>query len=138
MSLLRQRPGFDDFFNAISRSRGNELWEIVKPMMHQKSSRDWEDLFELVQEAHKLALMMYSGAEEYKFETPTIGQRFQRATMIQRDPWTNVNPPEQLEASGATVRLGITPHVTIRSNNAAGHVRSATVLPAQVLIKTGS
>ena len=47
-------------------------------MMHQKTSRDWDDLFDLMVKAHELAETMYSGSEEYRFEFPVMGQRFRQ------------------------------------------------------------
>ncbi|ETI23917.1 hypothetical protein G647_05724 [Cladophialophora carrionii CBS 160.54] len=133
---IKANPNFPAFVQSIARSRGNELWGILKPMMHQKTSRDWEDLYELMLKAHELAEMMYSGAEEYKFDFPAMGQRFQKDTMEPRDPYRNILTPDQLEQLGATVRLGMTPLITSRTSTAAGYVNSAQVMKAFVLLKT--
>lgn len=135
MQKLKQNRNFENHVNNLSRIRGNELWSILKPMMHQKTSRDWDDLYTLMLEAHSLAQLMYSGSEEYRFDYPVMGQPFRRDTMDPRDPFKNIHPPEQLEANGATVRLGITPHIVCRTSTSAGHVRSITMLKALVLIK---
>jgi hypothetical protein len=133
---LTVNPNFDGYVNNIARNRGNELWAVLKPMMHQKTSRDWEDLHDLMIRGHELAQTMYSGSEEYKFDFPVIGQRFREDSMEPREPYRNILSSSQLEAMGATVRLGMTPLITARTSTAAGHVNSTQILKAMVLLKT--
>jgi hypothetical protein len=133
---IKSNPNFHVFIQSLSRSRGNDLWAILKPMMHQKTSRDWDDLYELMLKAHELAEMMYSGSEEYKFDFPMMGQPFRQDFMEPRDPFKNVRTPSQLQAMGATVRLGMSPLITGRTSTADGHVNSTQVLKAFVLLKT--
>ncbi|KIX07390.1 uncharacterized protein Z518_02043 [Rhinocladiella mackenziei CBS 650.93] len=135
MASLKHNPNFRGFVDKLSRARGNELWAILKPMMHQKSSRDWEDLLSLMVEAHHLAQLMYTGVDEYRFDTPQVGAHFKADTMEQREQFKNINPPQQLEAMGVTVTLGMTPHITARRSTPDGHVRSSTVVKAFVTIK---
>ncbi|EXJ68456.1 uncharacterized protein A1O5_08248 [Cladophialophora psammophila CBS 110553] len=132
---LKMNPHFQNFVNNIARSRGNEIWKVLKPMMHTKTSRDWDDLHELMINAHQLAQMMFSGSEEYKFDFPVMGQLFSNSWMEPRDPFRNFHSPEQLEAMGATVRLGITPLISVRSSTPSGHVKSCCIVKAFVLIK---
>ncbi|OAG42062.1 hypothetical protein AYO21_03797 [Fonsecaea monophora] len=132
---LKTNPNFQNFVNNIARVRGNEIWKVLKPMMHSKTSRDWDDLYELMINAHQLAQTMFSGSEEYKFDFPVMGQAFQKAWMEPRDPFKNVHTPEQLEAMGATVRLGITPLISVRTSTQGGLVRSCTILKSFILLK---
>ncbi|KIY02106.1 uncharacterized protein Z520_02244 [Fonsecaea multimorphosa CBS 102226] len=132
---LKTNLNFQTFVNNIARTRGNEIWRVLKPMMHSKTSRDWDDLYELMINAHQLAQMMFSGSEEYKFDFPTMGQLFSKDWMELRDPFKNVHTPEQLEAMGATVRLGFSPCISVRTSTPGGLVKSCTILKAFVLIK---
>ncbi|OAP56082.1 hypothetical protein AYL99_09261 [Fonsecaea erecta] len=132
---IKMNPNFQNFVNNIARTRGNEIWRVLKPMMHTKTSRDWDDLYELMINAHQLAQMMFSGSEEYKFDFPTMGQLFQKDWMEPRDPFKNVHTPEQMEAMGATIRLGITPLISVRTSTPEGLVKSCIILKAFVLIK---
>lgn len=134
MASLNQRPDFESFVSTLARTRGNELWAIVKPMMHAKTSRDWDDLHTLVVEAHHLAKLMYSGQDQFRYEMPSVNQPFRKEAMLPKDPYPNIHTLEQLEARGTTVRLAITPHVIARTHTAEGHVDEATVLPAFVFI----
>lgn len=136
MDKLGRNPHFQSFVSNIARTRGNELWGILKPMMHHKTSRDWDDLFHLMLETHDLARMMFSGSEEYKFDFPILGQPFRAAIMIPRDPYKNVKAVEELEAERVTVRLGITPIVTVRTSTAAGYVDSIMAQKANVFLNT--
>lgn len=137
MATLKQNPRFESFLLQLSRTRANQLWLELQTMMHQKSSRDWDDLLSLVTEAHRLALLMYSGADEYRYEMPQYGQPFRRDGMESKDPQHNMHEPEDLEAMGATVRLAFTPHVGVRTSLPNGHVTSRTLLRAYVLVKVG-
>ncbi|EXJ90112.1 hypothetical protein A1O3_03181 [Capronia epimyces CBS 606.96] len=137
MAVLQQNPRFETFLLKLARDRGNMLWPDLQMMMHQKSSRDWDDLLSLMTEAHRTALLMYSGPDEYRYEMPQHGQPFTKETMEPRDSYMNGHTPEQLEAMGTTVRLAFTPHVTVRTNLPNGHVTSRTLLPAYVLLKVG-
>jgi hypothetical protein len=133
---IKSNPNFQGFVHNVARTRGNGLWAILKPMMHQKTSRDWDDLYQLMLKAHELAEVMYSGSEEYKFDFPVLGQPFRKDSMEPRDPFRNILTPEQLEAMGASVRLGMTPLISARTSSAAGHVTSCQILKAFVLLKT--
>ncbi|KAK5047516.1 hypothetical protein LTR84_006613 [Exophiala bonariae] len=134
---LKQRPDFENFLQTRARQRGNELWAILKPMMHQKTSRDWDDLLVLMIEAHRAAAYMFTGAEEYRFDLPNCGALYVPETMLTRDIFPNVKSEQQLVAERAQVRLAITPHLTVRSSDSEGHVISSTVVPASVLLKVG-
>lgn len=134
---LKQRPDFEQYVQTLARLRGNEIWAILKPMMHQKTSRDWEDLMQLMVEAHQAAAFMFTGAEEYRFDLPVCGALYAPQRMVTRDVFPNVKSAEQLVAERAQVRLAITPHLTVRSCDSEGHVASATVVPASVLLKVG-
>jgi len=138
MLKLRQRPDFEQYCGVLAHQRGNQLWAIIKPMMHQKTSRDWDDLYLLMVEAHNAAALMFSGSEEYRFELPVTGTLFEPKTMVCRDTYQNIKSQDQLVAERALVRLSISPHVTVRKTSPGGHVSSATVVPASVLLKVGN
>jgi hypothetical protein len=133
---LRSDPRFVNFSNGLAKTRGNELWKTLKPMMHQKTPRDWDDLFELITDAQGLAQVVFNGTDEYGYSFPHLNQPFKIATMQPRDPFQNIHPPEQLEAMGVTVKLGATPLITLRTNAADGKSISETVVKANVLLKT--
>ena len=103
--------------------------------MHKKTTKDWDDLLLLVQEAHKLADMMFSGPNEYRLEFVGIGKPFQQSTMNSRDPFVQGASNSDLEKAGAIVRLGISPFVTFRSNNAEGTIGGGNVMQADVLVR---
>lgn len=92
---------------------------------------------QLMVEAHRAAAFMFTGAEEYRFDLPVCGALYAPQRMVTRDVFPNVKSAEQLVAERAQVRLAITPHLTVRSCDSEGHVASATVVPASVLLKVG-
>lgn len=134
MSVLQKRQGFEGYVNYLARDRGNQLWKILSPMMHTKTACDWEDLYTLMVEAHTLAQMMYSGADQYRFETPQGNQPFDKAVMVPKDP-SLANMEDQLQARGARVKLGITPHVICKTSTPLGLVSETTILRAYVLME---
>ncbi|EXJ95124.1 hypothetical protein A1O1_00243 [Capronia coronata CBS 617.96] len=138
MAVLKQNPNFEAYLQHLARTRGNELWADLQTMMHQKTSRDWDDLLSLMIEAHRLAALMYSGPNEYRYEMPQYGQPFSKEAMEPKDTHPNVQGPEKLEEMGATVRLAFTPHVILRTSLPNGHVTSRTLLRAYVLLKVGN
>jgi len=103
--------------------------------MHRKTTKDWDDLLLLMQEAHKLADVMFSGPDEYRLEFIAIGEPFQQSTMNSRDPFVQGASNSDLEKAGAVVRLGISPFVTFRSNNAEGTIGGGNVMQADVLVR---
>ena len=131
---LRNHPGFADFFNQLCRNRGNDLWAMVKPLMHQKTTKDWDDLFTLMQAAHKLAGAMYCGPNEWRFDFPEAGTAFRQDTMINKDRlYTGVSGAE-LERRGATIKLAYAPTLALRSS-ANGNINTCKVFMANVLLK---
>ncbi|KAI1610118.1 hypothetical protein EDD37DRAFT_653404 [Exophiala viscosa] len=135
MSVLQKKPGFDGFVNHLARDRGNQLWQIINPMMHERSSCDWEDLHLLMTEAHTLAQLMFSGADQYRFETPNGNDMFNKTTMVPRfsEPSKGMQA-EQLEARGMRIKLALTPEVICKTSTPLGLVSETTILQAYVLI----
>jgi len=131
-------PDWEVKFHRLCKQRGNELWGILKPMMHIKTACDWDDLYALMIEAHQLAALMYSGAEEYQFVFPVIGTRFDKTIMASKDIAFSHFTSEELEARAAMVKLCITPQVLVRINTQAGTVNSSTLVQACVLLQLGN
>jgi len=132
---MKTRPDFIAHVREKAQIRGNELLKVLSKMMYQKTSREFQDMFDLMLNAHELAEMMYSGAAaEYKFVFPEIGDRFRTDYMHPRDPFPNIRSPEELQQMGATVKLGVTPHITSRITTEQGQVHETLVLKAFVLM----
>lgn len=103
--------------------------------MYVKTARDWDDLYTLMLEAHNIAGQMYNTSEEYKFTFPNVGDPFKKDTMHANDPSTSQYTNAELEAQGAKVRLGISPHVGVRVSNSNGDVIAGNALMAVVLLR---
>ena len=132
ITQLARHTKFEDYLQHVARERSSQLWAVVKPMMHQKTARDWEDLLTLVTEAHKIAVKMFSCADEFRFEIPPVGTQFQPEIMMARD---HHQGDQQQDRGTPTIRLGITPHVTVRSYSPEGHLKTSTVISASVLLR---
>jgi len=102
--------------------------------MHVKTSRDWEDLHFLIIEAHKLAERLFMKSDEYRFDFPNINERYSRLTMVSREPHIQQFSPDELERR-ATVKLGVSPAVMVRTNTQDTISSPAMVQPAHVILK---
>ncbi|KAL6252714.1 hypothetical protein RBB50_000433, partial [Rhinocladiella similis] len=135
---LGQNVQFQRFVDKLAQNRGNELWEVVLPLMHTKTSRDWEDMASLMKEAHRLAIMMFSSTDQYRFEMPGGSALFKKNAMVvvSKQTLPNGTTPDQLEAKGARVKLGISPQVVVKTSTPMGLINEKTVVPAKVLMDT--
>ncbi|KIW18978.1 hypothetical protein PV08_03267 [Exophiala spinifera] len=137
MRELRQNVQFKRFVDKLTQDRGNELWELMAPLMHTKTSRDWDDMATLMEEAHRLAIMMFSGTDQYRFEVKEGGSFFKKAAMAVVSRQTlpdGTTTPDQLEARGARVKLGVSPQVVVKNSTPMGLINERTVVPAKVLV----
>jgi hypothetical protein len=132
-NLVRQKTGFKAFFYQRCRDRGNDLWAIIKPMMHVKTSKDWDDMMLLMIEAHNLSLDMHCGAYEWRLAHCKVGDTFRQETMVNKDAFMR-QTPGQLEAGRAMVKLGVSPLVDLRHYKAV-QVEACNVQKAMVLTK---
>ena len=137
VSEFKTQAAFQPFLESLSRDRGNILWSVVQPMMHQRTSCDWEDLYHLLIEAHKVALSMYAGAVEYRFDFAESGHRYDKETMQCMVKHLEHLTPQELEERLAIVTLGATPCVIVRSNSKDGNVTTGTIAKGMVLVKLG-
>lgn len=81
--------------------------------MHEPSENAWNDLVALVSDAHTLALKMFSGPHEFKYEYASTNDTFNPNFMVNRDT-TIVGDPQMLMRNQYRVKLGINPTITFR------------------------
>jgi hypothetical protein len=108
---LLDAQGFKEWFQQLCRSKGNELWKLVKPMMHQKTTNDWNDMYALMYGCHKLAVEMILSGKEFTFESVDIQARFNPGNMINKEGTMMGISGEDLARRGTVVKLGITPKI---------------------------
>lgn len=135
VSRMTNDESFDAFFTQLCRDKGNELWKLVKPMMHQKTTNDWSDMHALMHECHRLAINMILSCHEFTYEDVDMQSRFNPATMINTDQCMMGLSGEDLVHRGAVVKLGVTPKVYGRSYDLNGGVNQGLVYRATVLTK---
>ena len=126
---------FEAFFYKICKDRGNDLWAIIKPMMHQKTSKDWEDMMMLMVEAHNVAGMMLGGPYEWRFDFNNVKDPFRQRSMMCKDPFMKAISPEEKERKGAVIRLAVSPLVGFRTYKPNSGMEASNVLGAFVLTK---
>ena len=133
--VLMSAQGYRDWFQYVSRKKCGELWSTIKPMMHQKTANDWNDLYTLIEDCHKLAVEMIASANEFTFEVVDIQTRFDPRTMLNKEQTMAGMSADDLARRGAVVKLGITPAVRARGYAEGGSVSEALLYPAMVLTK---
>jgi hypothetical protein len=112
---IRDHPNFQRFLDTLVRNQGNKLWAIVKPLMHQTTTMDWEDLSLLMREAYTVAGDMAASPYEWRFDYAEVGTPYD-TTMVNKDPYARGNDDE-IARRGLVVRLGIAPAVYYRDNS---------------------
>ncbi|KAK2762218.1 hypothetical protein FQN54_001228 [Arachnomyces sp. PD_36] len=115
---MRRKPGFDEFLQRRIHENAIKCWNLVAPLMHEVTDNAWEDLLALVTEAHTLALKMYSGPHEFKFEYANTNDLFDPKFSVNRDQQIT-SDTQALVRGQFRVKLGITPTITFR-NYASG------------------
>lgn len=132
---LMSAQGFTEWFQQHCRDNGNELWKLIKPMMHQKTTNDWNDMYALMHDANKLAVEMILSTNEFTFENVDIHTRFDPGSMINKESTMMGMSGEDLARRGAVVKLGVTPKVRARGYTSKGNTNEGLVYPATVLTK---
>ena len=123
VSEITTKPGFNELFQRRVQEHTNAVWELVGPLTHETSENAWNDLFDLVVDAHKLALRMYSGPNEFKLDFAGTNELFNPNFMVNRDSYIT-GDPQLLMRNHNRVKLAITPLTTFRHNaTAAGNVQ---------------
>ena len=130
-----KKNSFLAFLETRIRSQCDKLWSILRPLMHQATARDWEDLADMMRQAYYLASDMATTPYLWRFEFAAIGARFQSPAMVSRDPYVMVASDEELAKKGYPVRLGYVPAVILRDNE-AGVVRIANITRQKVILKS--
>lgn len=111
---IRSEPDFAVRLDALVKNQTAQLWLIVKPLMHQQTARDWEDLAALMYETYSIATDMASTPYEWRYDFAPIASPY-NTSMINRDPYLR-GREEDLVRQNVVVRLGLRPAVYLRDN----------------------
>jgi len=111
---IRSEPDFAVRLDALVKNQTAQLWLIVKPLMHQQTARDWEDLAALMYETYSIATDMASTPYEWRYDFAPIASPY-NTSMINRDPYLR-GREEDLVRQNVVVRLGFRPAVYLRDN----------------------
>jgi hypothetical protein len=125
-------PEFAVLLDALVKNQAAQLWLIAKPLMHQQTPKDWEDLLALMYETYSIATDIASTTYEWRYDFAAIGSPY-HTNMINRDPFLRGND-EDLVRQNAVVRLGIRPAVYVRDSK-DGVLLVAQLTQHHVLVK---
>lgn len=135
---LKLLSNYGDFMQTRINKRSAELWEMVHPLIHQQNPGDWEHMYLLVQEAHRLAELQVSDLAEHRLFFAKVNDKFELETMINMDEKYKHLRPYDIMANGGLIRLGAIPKVVCRITDAKGLEDIKTVTKAGVLLKIQS
>jgi hypothetical protein len=130
---IRSKLDFAIRLDELVKSQAAKLWAIVKPLMHQQTVRDWEDLNLLMYQAYSVASDMASAPYEWRFDFAPIGSPYD-TSMINKDPFLR-GPDEDVARQNVVVKLGYSPAVFLRDSK-DGVVMIAQLTRHQVLVKS--
>ena len=126
LRMLQGRAGFENCFMDVARQNGNLLFNVLTPLRYGNSARTWDDMYELIQSAHRLALAMYTSGNEYRFDFPQANDPYDPHHMINRN-----HRPLAIGVTQCYVSLSASPRVTMRTLSDGAkeaHIRKADVL----------
>src|SRR5438034_2126965 len=92
---IRQKPFFHEFYHRRTKQNISILWRAIVPLLREDASTAFFDFCAIMAEAHSLALEMFCGPHEFKFDYPEVNDNFDVQWMINRDP-SMIGDPQTL------------------------------------------
>lgn len=135
---LKSLTNYEDFLNTRIHQRSTELWNMIRPLMHHNNPGDWEHMYMLIQQAHRLAELQVSDLAEHRLFFAKVNDKFELETMINMDEKYRNLRPYDIMAHGGLIRLGAIPKVVCRVTDAKGSEEIKTVTKAGVLLRIQS
>lgn len=132
---LRNHANYQDFLNTRSHERATQLWNFIRPLKFAQTDGDWEDMHNLMQEAHKVAELQLCDVAEYRFFFNNANDSFNSVTMINMDDQFGYMSDDEVMARKGAVRLSVVPQVMSRITSAEGQGNTRVLLKAGVLVK---
>lgn len=132
---LKKAPNYEDFLCSTSHKRAVELWNVIRPLLYNKVDGDWQNMHNLITEAHRVAETQFVEIVEFKLFFPKLGDPFNDASMINMDPEFDDLTADELMGRRVQVRLGAIPQVMARITGADGSIMTKTLVKAGVLLK---
>lgn len=132
---LTKVPYYRDFLKGKINERTTELFTRIRPMMYQKQDGDFEGVYRLVQEGHRIAEKLFQDRAEYRFYFPRANEKFNGASMLNTDPDYSHMTSDDIAAQQGLVKLGHVPQVMSQLTDPKGHSFKRTLIKAAVLVR---
>ena len=132
---LTRSPHYQDFLKSKINERTTELFTEIRPMMYQKQEGDFEGVYKLVREAHRIAERLFQDHSEYRFYFPRTNEKFNGASMINTDPDFSHLSSADIVAQHGLVKLGHVPQVMFQYTDPTGQSQKGTLIKAAVLVR---
>lgn len=132
---LTRSPQYQNFLKSKINERTTELFTEIRPMMYQKQEGDFEGVYKLVREAHRIAERLFQDRSEYRFYFPRTNEKFNGASMINTDPDFSHLSSGDIVAQHGLVKLGHVPQVMFQYTDPIGQSQKGTLIKAAVLVR---
>ncbi|PGG98344.1 hypothetical protein AJ80_09548 [Polytolypa hystricis UAMH7299] len=119
---------FDTWLLERMKTSNSELWKFLTPLITVADAEAPRDLLSIMFDAHNLAMEMYSGPYEFKFEYAKSGDRFIPSRMVDRDAVLGLG-------NSPTVRLSVTPIAWFRNTFSKGEAPMMLVHLGNVILR---
>ncbi|EGC44170.1 conserved hypothetical protein [Histoplasma capsulatum var. duboisii H88] len=121
VNRIRNKPLFTNFYNKRKNEHATALFRLLSPLVQRNHPKIWTDFVAIIEEAHNLALTMFSGPYEFQLHFAEVGDLFDAHSMFNRDATLVrsgcVGDPQTLMRKCHRVKLGVTPTIWFRNNS---------------------
>ncbi|QSS65178.1 hypothetical protein I7I51_06020 [Histoplasma capsulatum] len=121
VNRIRNKPLFTNFYNKRKNEHATALFRLLSPLVQRNHPKIWTDFVAIIEEAHNLALTMFSGPYEFQLHFAEVGDLFDAHSMFNRDATLvrsgGVGDPQTLMRKCHRVKLGVTPTIWFRNNS---------------------
>ncbi|ODH41141.1 hypothetical protein ACO22_01441 [Paracoccidioides brasiliensis] len=136
VNRIRNKPLFCNFYNKRKSENAKSLFGYIQHLVQRNHPTIWGDFVELIEEAHSLAIIMFSGPYEFHMRFAEVGDLFDMKTMCTRKTGgiCDTMDPRTLMKGCYRVKLGIAPTIVFRDNAAPGTDAMPAIFVGDVLL----
>ncbi|KAL2366806.1 hypothetical protein RJZ56_000137 [Blastomyces dermatitidis] len=116
VNRIRNKPLFASFYNKRKNEHATTLFRLISPLVQRNHPNIWTDFVSIIEEAHSVALTMFSGPYEFQLHFADVGDLFDAHSMFHRDTALVGRDPQTLMKKGHRVKLSVTPMIWFRNN----------------------
>ncbi|OAX81773.1 hypothetical protein ACJ72_03885 [Emergomyces africanus] len=118
VNRIRNKPLFANFYNKRKNEHATALFRLISHLVQRNHPNIWTDFVAIIEEAHALALTMFSGPYEFQLHFAEVGDLFDAHSMFNRDTaLVRGGDAQTLMRNCHRVKLSVTPTIWFRNNS---------------------